>query len=93
MDVPSTVVLQVSCEGTPDLSDLIVGMRISTGQKNPYASTFQRRTGSDGVASEASLVAQFTDHWAAALMDQAGSLEECGSAGRLLSRLLRLVSK
>lgn len=86
VDVPSTVVLRVSCEGTPDLSDLIVGMRISTGWKIPYHIYFSKTDRlRRSVLSEASLRGQFTDHWAAALMDHSGSLENADPTGRLLS--------
>jgi hypothetical protein len=77
MDLPPSVALQVSCEDEVDLSGLIIGMRISTGRKNPYHVYFPKTdTSGRSVLSESNIRGQFTDHWESGLMDHSGGLED-----------------
>ena len=76
MNVPASVSLRVSCSTPIDLSDLILGMTISTGRKNPYHIYFPKTDGlGRSVLSAESFRGQFEDHWAEGLMDYSGNLE------------------
>jgi hypothetical protein len=75
MNLPSLVSLRLTCPTAANLADLIVGMKITAGHKNPYYINFPKTDALGRSAiSEASIRGQFEDHWAEGLMDYSGTL-------------------
>jgi hypothetical protein len=77
MDLPKELALQAVAEDIGDLSGLIFGMRITTGRKNPYHIYFPKtdQLGRSTLARH-DIEGQFADHWASALMDHSGTIQE-----------------
>ena len=68
--------MQVVCEDTPDLDDLIVELKITTGRKNSYRIYFPKidRSGKATLTGD-DFLGQFTDHWESGFMDHSGTPE------------------
>jgi hypothetical protein len=77
MGLPPSVDLRVRDASGHEATDLIFSMLISTGRKNPYSIYFPK-TDAHGRAflSARAVRGQFEDHWAEALMDHSGTLDE-----------------
>src|SRR5690606_42082787 len=62
-------------------AEIIVGMRVSAGTKNPYHIFFPKTDASGRTAlDKAAVVGQFKDHWEEGLMDFNGILESAPQA-------------
>ena len=91
MEVAQRIELTLSTGEISGPSDLIIGMRISAGTKNPYRVYFPKTDEHGHTALERSaVVGQFNDHWEEGLMDFNGTLE---SASQVVTFFLFNVSK
>jgi hypothetical protein len=76
MQLPGSIELHVICNQDEGLEDLIVGMEVAAGRKNPFRLFFPK-TDSFGKAQLAAedFRGQFMDHFETGLMDYDGSIE------------------
>ncbi len=77
MNLPEKIILQIHCERSSDLSEIIVSLTVRAGTKNPYTIYFPK-TDSNGetILSSEDFIGQFQDHWESGLMDFNGSISE-----------------
>ena len=76
MQIASRLELEVTSNDAAPLADLIVGMRVTSGTKNPYHIYFPKTDPAGrSLLDRAAIVGQFKDHWEQGLMDFNGTLE------------------
>jgi hypothetical protein len=81
MEIAQRIELTLSSDQAGSLSDLIVGMRITAGTKNPYRIYFPKTDVHGCTALEQVVVlGQFKDHWEEGLMDFNGTLESASQS-------------
>jgi len=84
VQLPVSVELLIICDQSVGIENLIVGMEVTAGRKNPFRIYFPK-SDSLGKArlTDADFRGQFTDHYESGLMDYDGSIESAHDRIRL----------
>lgn len=92
MELPSIVDIFVTDHVGIPVPNLIMGMRISVGNKNPYRIYFPKTNfaGHSSLSAD-DIAGQFKDHWEEGLMDYNGTLENADQSVDLFLPDVRLI--